>query len=130
MTAFDTVGGLHGYVLLASQTNTWQGAVGTGSGLVFASGPDVQFDTPTHIVLTYDGSQLRLYVNGSQASAVAADYQPSTQSRLFIGAGRPDLPEPRVPWVGNIQCVALYKGALSSEQVAKHAGFGKGQGMS
>jgi hypothetical protein len=130
MTSFDAAGGFHGYVLLANPDNIWQGVVGTGAGLTLTSGPEVIFDATSHLVLTYDGGVLRLFVNGSQTTSAVTDYQPSTQSTVFIGAGRPDLPEPRAPWVGKIQCVALYKGALSSEQVAKHFGFGNGADMS
>jgi Concanavalin A-like lectin/glucanases superfamily len=122
----DTVGGLRGYALLVSPLNIWEGAVGTGSGITFTTGPDVMFGTTNHLVLTYDGALLRLFVNGTQTTAVATDYQPSTQSRLFIGAGGTELPEPRGPWVGKIQCVALYKGALPPDRVAKHAMNGNG----
>jgi hypothetical protein len=119
MVSFDAAGG---YALFASPANTWQGLVGG----TFARGPEVVFDATSHLVLTYDGSLLRLFVNGSQATADPANYQPSTQSRLFIGAGGPNLPEPRGPWVGKIQCVAVYKGALSPEQVATHFAHGNG----
>jgi hypothetical protein len=126
MTSSETAGGLRGYALLASPLNIWEGAVGTDPGITFASGSEVIFGTTNHLVLTYDGALLRLFVNGTQSTAVATDYQPSTQSRLFIGAGGSDLPEPRGPWVGKIQCVALYKGALPPERVAKHAMNGNG----
>jgi Concanavalin A-like lectin/glucanases superfamily len=130
MASSDTTGGLRGYALLASPINVWEGAVGTGSGITFTTGPDVTFGTTNHLVLTYDGALLRLFVDGTQTTAVATDYQPSTQSRLFIGAGGTELPEPRGPWVGKIQCVALYKGALSPKRVAEHTAFGNGQDVS
>jgi hypothetical protein len=126
MASVDVAGGFHGYALLSSAANVWQGIVFTGGGLTFATGPEVILDATSHLVLTYDGDLLRLFVNGTQSTAVAADYQPSTQSRLFIGAGGTQLPEPRAPWVGKIQCVALYKGALPPERVAKHAMNGNG----
>jgi Concanavalin A-like lectin/glucanases superfamily len=126
----DTVGALRGYALLVSPLNIWEGAVGTGSGITFTTGPDVMFGTTNHLVLTYDGALLRLFVNGTQKTAIATDYQPSMQSRLFIGAGGTELPEPRGPWVGKIQCVAIYKGALSPEQVAKHTAFGNAMDVS
>jgi hypothetical protein len=100
--------------------------VGTGPSLTTADGPDVIFDATSHFVATYDGTFFRLFVNGAQATTQATDYQASTQSRLLIGAGGPQLPEPRVPWVGKIQCVAVYKGALSPEEVAKHTVYGNG----
>jgi hypothetical protein len=129
MASIDAAGGINkGYALLASAANTWQGLVLTGGTVVaFADGPEVILDATSHLVLTYDGSFLRLFVNGNHSTSTATtDYQASTESRLFIGAGGPQLPEPRNPWVGKIQCVALYKGALSAERIAKHAIFGNG----
>jgi hypothetical protein len=128
MASIDQDGGLGGFALLASRDNKWQAFVGNGPGPTFADGPDILFDTTNHLVLTYDGNFLRLFVDGQQTTAVPTDYLPSTQSRLFIGAGAPQLPEPRFPWVGKIQCVAVYKGALPPEQVAKHARHGNGGG--
>ena len=130
MVSFDITAGNHGYGLLATRTNTWQGQVGTGSGITTtttdpANDPPIMLGMTSHVVLTYDGSLLTLFVNGSQAAQVTTDYQPA-QSRLFIGAGAPFFPEPRFPWVGNIQCVAIYKGALSPEQVATHTAHGNG----
>jgi hypothetical protein len=124
--SLDTAGGTRGYALLALPVNIWQGAVGTGSGITFTNGPRVIFGKTSHLVLTYDGASLTLFVNGEESTAVATDYQASTQSRLFIGAGGPDRPEPRGLWVGKIQCVALYKGALPPERVKKHALYGNG----
>ena len=128
MTALDQVGGLRGFWLLVSGNNTWQALIGNGPGPTFVNGPDVLLDTTNHIVLTYDGALVKLFVNGDQHASVVSDYVPSDQSRLFIGAGAPHLPDPRFPWVGNIQCVALYKGALTTEQVVKHARHGNGGG--
>ena len=126
MNSFDTTGGDHGYALFTGPANNWEGAVGTPGGPVFLSGPEILFDTTNHIVLTYDGHLLRLFVNGTQTAAIAGNYQPSAQSSLFIGVGGPFLPQPRGPWVGKIQCVALYTGALPPDEVSKHAVFGNG----
>jgi Concanavalin A-like lectin/glucanases superfamily len=131
MASIDAAGGVNkGYALLSSAANIWQGIVLTGGGATFTNGPEVILDATSHLVLTYDGNLLRLFVNGSQSTAVATDYQPSTQSRLFIGVGGPQLPEPRGPWVGRLQCVAVYKGALEPKQVAKHTANGNGVDVS
>ena len=130
MTALDQVTGLRGFWLYAGGDNIWKALIGTGPGPTFVNGPDVLLDTTNHIVLTYDGTFVELFVNGTQSTSVASDYVPSDQSRLFIGAGAPHLPDPRFPWVGNIQCVALYRGALSPDQVAQHAVEGNGGTMS
>jgi Concanavalin A-like lectin/glucanases superfamily len=122
--------GVTGYALFVSAVNNWQGLVGSGSGFTIADGPDVIFNATSHLVLTYDGSALRIFINGTQATTVRTTYQPSTQSSLFIGAGGPQLAAPRFPWVGKIQCVALYKGALSADQVAAHTANGNGGRLS
>jgi Concanavalin A-like lectin/glucanases superfamily len=143
MVSFDTAGGgANGYALLASPDDTpgqegqynWQAQVGAGTSITVVNGPHVTFDATTHLVLTYDpnappGPTLTLFVD-AQPHSVQTDYQASTQSRLFIGAGAPFLPEPRFPWVGRLQCIAVYTGALAHEQVNKHALFGAGQDAS
>ena len=126
MVSFEAAGVEKGYALFASANNIWQGQVGTGASPTIVSGPEVIFDATSHLVLTYDGSFARLFVNGSHTTTQPADYQACTVSKLFIGAGGPQLPEPRFPWVGKIQCVAMYTGALPPEQVAKHFAYGNG----
>ena len=126
MTALDQIGGLRGFWLFVNTDNIWEAFVGNGPGPTIVTGPQALLDTTSHIVLTYDGNLVRLFLNGTQVTAVASDYVPSDQSRLFIGAGAPHLPDPRFPWVGEIQCVAMYKGALSPDQIATHTFHGNG----
>jgi hypothetical protein len=123
--------GANGYGLFASHVNTWQGFVATGGSLTFTDGADVRFNTTTHLVLTFatepQGTFLRLFIDGKPATSRTADYQPAAPgSRLFIGAGGPHFAQPIQPWVGKIQCVAVYRGALSLEQVSKHSFNGNG----
>jgi hypothetical protein len=123
MTTFDSAGGLKGFVLLATPDNHWAAIVGNGVTITQATGAAVVFETTNHLVATYDGSseELKLYLNGEQSSpTTSADYHPATANALYIGAGRPDLPDPHFPFVGQIQCVALYKGALTLDDVIKH----------
>jgi hypothetical protein len=133
VASIDTAGGLSkGYVLFASETNTWKGGVFTGGGFTVVEGPKVKFDATSYLVLTYEvdpismSPRLTLFVDGSERTSHTADYQASIESRLFIGAGGPQLAEPRFPWVGNIQCVALYAGGLEPMQVAMHFAHGNG----
>jgi hypothetical protein len=73
------------------------------------------FETTNQLVATYDGSNLVLFVNGEQSSpTTAADYHPIAANPLYIGASRPDLPEPHHPFVGQMQCAALYKGSADT----------------
>jgi hypothetical protein len=118
--SLDVTGGTKGFALFADEDNNWKAQVGTGAGITTANGPEVVLDTVNHLVLTYDGADLRLFLNGSESTIEPAAYQPSTESRLLIGAGAPQLPEERGPWVGKLQCVALYNLPLTLEQIAKH----------
>jgi concanavalin A-like lectin/glucanase superfamily protein len=127
MSTFGTTGGGQGFALLATPDNHWAALVGNGAGLTQATGAAVVFETTNHLVATYDGSNLILFVNGEQSSpTTAADYHPVAANPLYIGAGRPDLPEPHFPFVGQMQCVALYKGALTLDDVIKHFHNGNG----
>jgi concanavalin A-like lectin/glucanase superfamily protein len=129
MSTFGTTGGGQGFALLTTPDNHWAALVGNGAGLTQATGAALVFETTNHLVATYDGSDLILYVNGEQSSPTTpADYHPVTANALYIGAGRPDLPDPRFPFVGEIQCVALYKGALTLDDVIKHYHNGNGFG--
>jgi hypothetical protein len=128
MSTFGTTGGGQGFALLATPDNNWAALVGNGAGLTQATGAALVFETTNQLVATYDGSNLVLFVNGGQSSPTTpADYHPVTANPLYIGAGRPDLPEPRFPFVGKIQCVALYRGALTLDDVIRH--FDRGNGF-
>jgi hypothetical protein len=128
MSTFGTTGGGQGFALLATPDNHWAALVGNGAGLTQATGAALVFETTNQLVATYDGSNLVLFVNGGQSSPTTpADYHPVTANPLYIGAGRPDLPEPRFPFVGKIQCVALYRGALTLDDVIRH--FDRGNGF-
>jgi hypothetical protein len=127
MTSLESVGGFKGYALFTTPDNHWAALVGNGTGLTQAIGGAILFETTNHLVATYDGSDLILYVNGGQSSPTTpADYHPAAANPLYIGVGRPDLPEPHVPFNGEIQCVAIYKGALPLETVIKHYQNGNG----
>jgi hypothetical protein len=131
MTSLESVGGFKGYGLFTTSDNHWAALVGNGgvggTGLTQAIGGAILFETTNHLVASYDGSDLKLYVNGEQNSPTTpADYHPAAANPLYIGVGRPDLPEPHVPFNGEIQCVAIYKGALPLETVIKHYQNGNG----
>jgi hypothetical protein len=124
MTTFDSAGG---FILLTTPNNRWAVLVKSGAALTQATGAEVVFETTNHLVATYDGSNLILYLNGLQSSETTpADYQPVTANALYIGAGRPDLADPLFPFVGEMQCIALYKGALNPDTVLKHYHNGNG----
>jgi hypothetical protein len=130
ITSLESVGGFKGFVLLATPDNHWAVLIGNAeaTGLTQATADEtLMFETTNHLVATYDGSDLKLYVNGEQSSPTTpADYHPAASNPLYIGASRPDLPEPHHPFNGKIQCVSIYKGALPLETVIKHYQNGNG----
>jgi hypothetical protein len=141
IACFHTDGGSQGFSLYASEVNNWRAAVGTDTGpVIIDDGPDIHFDAvvgeapdeaslayPTHhLVLTFEAGVLKLFVNGTQSnSKQVANYQPNTSNDLFIGCGAPQL-EPVFPWAGNIQCVAVCKGALKATEVSSRFNNGMG----
>jgi len=67
----------------------------------------------THIASTYDGSELRVYVNGASAGVLAAAGTINARSgEVRIGHGRGN-----VPFNGRIDEVRLYNRALSAEEI-------------
>ena len=68
MTTFESTGGFKGFALLTTPDNHWAALVGNGAGLTQATGAEVVFETTNHLVATYDGTNLVLYLNGEQSS--------------------------------------------------------------
>ena len=67
----------------------------------------------THVALTYDGSLLRLYVNGVQAaSANVSGAIQSSSSPLWIGGNQYDE-----NFVGLIDDVRVYNRALTQAEI-------------
>ncbi len=110
----------------ADTTFRWQIWVGNGMAgedWVKRVGPPVEFGQPTHLAVTYDGTTLKLYVNGSEDEAGTPDeatataYSPNTSSPLYIGMGAPEAPAPLYPFKGRLQEAAVYNAALTPAQV-------------
>ena len=78
----------------------------------------IPFDSWSHVVGTFDGATIRLYINGSLVNLAAYEAQISHSSTpLSIGGASVGS---WYPWDGSIDEVAVYDKALSSEQIAKH----------
>jgi hypothetical protein len=104
----------------------WQAWVGDGtSGGAWAMliGPPVEAAQTTHLALTYDGTTLKLYVNGSDDTTgtpdaqMAAGFSPNTSKSLFIGMGAPDAPSPLYPFKGRLQDVRYFKSAQPASEI-------------
>ncbi|MFL5912581.1 MAG: LamG domain-containing protein [Gaiellaceae bacterium] len=79
-----------------------------------------------HVVMTFDGSTITLYVDGDaggphQTQPVPVAYRRNLQQPFRIGTGRaPASPAPGQPYVGAIDEVALYSMALDVKTVKDH----------
>ena len=108
-----------GYSIYASDTNTWQGWLGTGSSSVTLTGPAVAPNTWTHLLLTSDGTAATLYVNGVPAASTALSYVANGARVLRIGEGKTEA-APGYPFPGKIDDVAVYGSALSAGSASAH----------
>jgi len=129
-SAAPTSGTFSGFAILATPANLWAAAIGIGSQDVFAttsSNQTIVQNSLYFLVMTYDGSTLKLWVNpadttqGADASAAASGFVPvPSPVPLVIGTGRPDLPSPLFPFNGSIQDVAFYNVVLDDKTIETH----------
>jgi hypothetical protein len=127
-----------GFALYATQDNRWEASVGDGSdgveNLILAVGEPIAFEATSYLAVTFDGTDLILFVDGQQSSqTVQATYVANTTVPLFIGTGAPSIPlrpapngGPFFPFLGQIQCVAVYNDALPPDVIEKHMHNGNG----
>jgi len=81
--------------------------------------PTVQTNTWYSVVMTYDGSLARIYVNGIQKSSQPV-YLPigSSTEGIYIGMSRTnDFAQYPYPFTGAIDDIALYNRVLSSQEI-------------
>lgn len=74
------------------------------------------------LVQTYDGTDLKLYVNGTLYQSVSGQFAPTTNDTLWIG--RSQVPPDSSSWRGGIDDVRIYTNTLSSNQVFNLYGGG------
>lgn len=103
------------YFALASATNP---------RLTYLSGPQtITFDKPCHVCGTYDGTTMRLYIDGKLVASSTEQQGPvllHQQSWLSAGIYKDD--NEHFPLQGILLRVAIFRGALSPEQVRERAG--------
>lgn len=107
-------------IALNSVGNRWafRPHVGVHTGLAFFDGAtSVQTNVWYHVVMTYDNSTLRLFVNGKlDGSLLVGGYVVPTSNPLLIGGfGQP-------PWtlMGRVDRLSLYNRALSAAEIESH----------
>ena len=89
----------------------------TSGALLPVDGPTLALNTWTHLVGTFDGTTLRLYVNGVLAASAAAQGPLNSGSgTAFIGR----LGQNLYPFQGSLDEVAVFPSALSPERIRAH----------
>ncbi|MDX6513560.1 MAG: hypothetical protein QOE36_3064 [Gaiellaceae bacterium] len=120
-------GAMLGYAIFANPANEWTAWIGDGApgnGLQASTGVTIALGTIDFLAMTFDGTTLKLYVNGEERlSVAAATYAPNAERKLYIGEGAPMLPTPFFPFVGLLEDVAYFKAALDHETIVT-IGFG------
>ena len=110
-------GAAKGYVLYAASDNT--GGCGRARAANVVYGPSIVLNQWTHLVGTYDGTTLRLYVNGALVSSNTVTYTPNTTRPLRVAAGRTES-SAQYLLPGRVDEVAVYGSALSAARVQAH----------
>jgi len=110
-------------VLTSGKIDGWVNTSTTGH-IYVTGGPTLSVNTVYHVVMTYDGTTLKAYVNGAlaasgSASGTIANYD--TTNGLAIGGGYA-LDHPSSS--GLVADVAVYGTALSADRVVTHYNAG------
>ncbi|MHC1762971.1 MAG: LamG-like jellyroll fold domain-containing protein [Verrucomicrobiia bacterium] len=114
-----------GWILYQNGADGWSFRMynqnGLSTSVELAGGGPVTADSWHHVVITYDGSTARLFVNGAEAvtgqpSGTPKAFVANTDGPFVIGA-RSDF---AYPWAGAADEVALYTSALSASDVLAH----------
>jgi large repetitive protein len=114
-----TVGGwVNSQYMLFLEAGVAKFRVRTAAGaLLPVEGPVLPLNTWTHLVGTFDGTTLRLYVNGAlAASALAQGPLQSGGGPAFLGR----LGQSLYPFQGSIDEVAVFAATLSADRVRAH----------
>ena len=107
-----------GYLLKAGTDNKWQFLVGDGSIWQQVIGADIALNTWTHVAATYDGSTMRLYLNGQPVGTpMQATMQANPSRPLLMGATTVAVPDFFLP--GQITEVRLWNRARSQTEIAQ-----------
>ena len=112
---------INGYVnsqyMLFLEAGVVKFRVRTASGVLTpVDGPVLPLQTWSHVVGTFDGGALRLYVNGALVNTAAASVLASGSGPSYIG----HLGQNLYPFQGTLDEVAVFASALSAERVRAH----------
>jgi len=112
-----------GWVLYLGADGSWEFWVNSGADMLSVNSDIAALNAWHHLVGTFDGAKVTLYVNGVAAGsgAVTGAYQPQTGNVLEIAQGEPG---DNFYFPGQLGEAALYGTALSPAQVQRHYSVG------
>jgi trimeric autotransporter adhesin len=120
------IGGVYrGIGLYVSPSNTWRLFLDNGAGQTSLDGPAVRFGEWTHLAWSYDGTTLKLYVNGTLAGSAAGTFSANTSAPLSFGMWTSDNSTWYDPYTGLLDDVSLVNSALSASQIRTHYNTGR-----
>jgi hypothetical protein len=97
------------------------GRIYTGSaGTALSSEATLALGKPYHLVLTYDGAKMSLYINGALDSTTPVKGTLGSYGTGDLGIGHQDAAGQSAVFQGDIPNVAVYTTALSAARVAFH----------
>jgi phosphodiesterase/alkaline phosphatase D-like protein len=80
---------------------------------------DIPLNQWSHVTATYDGSTMRLYLNGEEVGSTAKSGEISTNPNVNVRIG--SNPSGYGPWNGHIDDVRIYSRALSASEIRELA---------
>lgn len=111
-------GNATGYMFYHSYQNSWQFWVGDGTGWPRIIGPSVVEGQWVHLAGTHDGTNHRLYVNGSLAVEGTSAYVPNPSVVTTVGAGGGAGSSFRFD--GALDGLAVFSKAYDEQTIADH----------
>jgi hypothetical protein len=96
---------------------------GTGTEQTVLDPAALPTDAYSHVVVTYDGSTLSVYENGTLMGALLVALSVDEAQAAFEIGNETAVAFP--PWMGDIDEVAVYAHALSAAQVTQHYRVGR-----
>jgi hypothetical protein len=117
----------NGPFMLELSGNKAQGRIYTGTWTSFAGDITLTANTWHHIVMTYDSSNIKLYVNGVFDKSTAKTGNLAGAGALWFGAWSSGAATPSTQWFnGLIDDVRIYNYARSPKQILQDYNAGLG----
>jgi hypothetical protein len=111
------VSGAQGYYLIANSTRVSFARL-RDDNYETLTGPTMTVGTRYHVVVTFDGTWMRLYVNGTQVDATTETTNSLLDSSAVFTVGAKASGGGN--WAGTIDEPAVYSSALSADTVSQH----------